>query len=243
MAKERLPFKPGLQAAPHSFPKERARVHELRLSAATTLSDLTNQYAFYSPAMIYMFIRLMGREPLWDFVEEYGKEVVPVSLKFNKPLFEGLTVDGDRTWNYVLYGMEHEDFNEFRKWMGTLTFMDRDKGLVHRIRYQDIQIVDPLFLDRTVVLPLDIPTVPVTVFALDSNKGCCWLQCGDPVMDLPTLRYTGEVFKDTQEFSDALLLENENPYGAVSSKNKTPEELEQETWEKYKRAKENRYES
>jgi len=242
MAKDRLPFEPGLRAGPHGFPAERARVHELRLTAATTLRDLKEQYAFYTPAMMYIFVRLMGREPLWDFMEEYGKEVTPISMKFKKPIFDGLAVGPDRTWNYVLYGMEHDDFNEFRKWMGTLTFVDRDKDIVHRIRYQDFEIADPLFLERVVVLPLQMPTIPVTAFALDSNKGCCWLATGDLLMDLPSLAYTGKVFENTQHFADAVLLESEDPYGEVA-KRQSPDDLERELYERYRQAKRNQDES
>jgi hypothetical protein len=212
------PLRVGVTSAPTSLSRERIQAKQLRFASAATLRDLNQEYAFYTPALIYMNIRLGGREPFVDFVQDYGKEVVPVTLRFNKPLFSGLLVGGEGSWNYVLYGMEREHWEAYLQWMGPMTFLDRSTQLLARVRFRELEIADPLFFERCTILPPVCPTVPITVFCLDSNRGRCWIEEGQhPLLDLPQYRYSTEVYGDTKAFAQAVLQDQGNPYAAADA--------------------------
>jgi len=212
------PWTVGAVRGRDGFPKEKVELAETRVSQATTLADLGRDYHFYTPAMLYLHVRLMGREPFHDFSTEYGKSVVPISLKFEKPIFKGLATDGNPAWNHYLYGLEHEHFLPFVTWLGSLTISDVARNFVARVRYREIEIVDPLYLAKIVVAPRELPRVKVVVFCLDTNQGCHYIQAAaDPLLDLPTAKYTKQSYDDTVRFAGAVLRGERNPYGAMEA--------------------------
>lgn len=214
---ERMPWKVGLTRSRDDFPKDKVRVHQLRISAATDLKSLLDVYSFYTPALVHLRVRLFEQDPYLNFVEEYGKEVVPVSIRFNHPIFRGMELGQEKSWNYYLYGMEKEHFEAYQQWFGSLAFTDRDLNLVSRVREKTIEIADPLVFERTVVLPSQVPVIPVVVFCLDTNQGCWYVEPGPhPLLDLPQVRFTRYVYPDTAVFANAVLGEKENPYKAVA---------------------------
>lgn len=212
------PWKVGAVRGRDGFPKEKVELAEKRVSLATNLTDLGKDYHFYTPALLYLHVRLMGREPFHDFAAEYGKPVVPISLKFDKPVFKGLETDGNSAWNHYLYGLEHEHFLPFATWLGSLTISDVERNFVARLRYREIELADPLYLAKLVVAPKEIPCVRIVAFCLDTNKGCYYIDpAKDPLLDLPIARYTKQSYDDTVRFAQAVLSGNRNPYGAMEA--------------------------
>ena len=214
----KTPLKIGITAASGGVSKDRINPQALKISQATKLSDLSKEYVFYTPALIYMKIRLMGRDPVTQFVQEYGKQVTPFSLRFNKPVFHGLNLGRDVSWNYVLFGMEREHWEAFKSFMGTMAFTDRQLKLLARIRTKEIVVADPLFFEKATVLPAKLPLTDVTVFCLDTNQGCAWIEMGvNPLLDLPQLVTTDNVYPDTAAFANAVFNNAANPYAAADS--------------------------
>lgn len=212
------PWTVGAVRGRDGFPKEKVELAEKRVSQAANLTDLGKEYHFYTPALLYLHVRLMGREPFHDFSAEYGKSVVPISLKFDKPVFKGLETDNNPAWNHYLYGIEHEHFLPFLTWLGSLTISDVARNFVARLRYREIEISDPLYLAKIVVAPKEIPRVKIVAFCLDTNKGCYYVEpAKDPLLDLPTARYTKQSYDDTVRFAQAVLSGNHNPYGAMEA--------------------------
>ena len=209
---ENKPWKATIVRGRGDFPKERVAVAERAVAGAANLRDLGEQYHFYTPALLYLHVRLMGREPFHDFLDEYGKVVVPISMKFDKPLFKGLEVQGNSAWNHYLYGMEHEHFIHYLRWLGSLAISDPDRGLLTRMRYREIEIPDSLYLAKIVTAPAEVPMIKIVAFCLDTNKGCHYMEPGrDPLLDLPQARYTRQSFDDTVRFTQALS-QGANPY-------------------------------
>ena len=212
----KMPWKIGVTAASGGVSKDHVNPQALKINQATRLKDLSREYAFYTPALIYMKIRLMGRDPMSQFIAEYGKQVVPFSLKFAKPVFHGLNLDRDTSWNYVLFGVEREHWEAYKSFMGTMAFTDRQLKFFTRIRTKEIVIADPLFFERATVLPARLPLLDLTVFCLDSNQGCAWIEMGvNPLLDLPQLTTTDNVYPDTAAFAKAVLTDAANPYAAA----------------------------
>ena len=207
------PWTVGAIKGREGFPKEKVELAEKRVSQATKLADLADQYHFYTPALLYTYVRLMGREPFHDFSAEYGQDVVPISLKFDKPMFAGLEVDSNPAWNHYIYGMEHQHFANFLGWLGSLVFNDSELGYVARTRYREIEVADPMHLAKLVTIPKEVPMVKIVVVCLDTNRGCHYIEpAKNPLLDLPSYRYTDQSFDDTTRFADAVLAGSGDPY-------------------------------
>jgi len=211
------PWSVGMVRGPDSMRQETIQRHTARISAAATLGDL-DHYRWYSPALLYLYVRLYDRDPMVDFCGEQGREIFPVALNFEKPVFSGLERDGDHRWNHHLIGLEPEDFAAYVAFLGTLTIVDREHGHVVRVRTKEISIPDPLFLQHQVSLPEEVPMVTVTVFALDTNHGCWYITEAANLLEPAAARYTKQSYEETEIFSNALLGEKLNPYGELEQR-------------------------
>lgn len=194
-----------------------AQRHELRISQATLLRDLAADYVFFTLALVYSRVRLMGRDPWADYISERGKDAVfQITMKFERPIFKGLEIGLDHEWNHVLWCMERSEWEDYCQWMGRIAFVDRDRGNVTRLRTQRVLIADPLYFQRAVVLPEDCPCAEVNCFWLDSNQSLTYLRSGQhPLLDPPHLRTVFSCFRDTRLWAEALLGGHPDPYAHV----------------------------
>lgn len=210
---EQKPWKAGVVAGRHRFSKEKVTAAEQKLSAAADLLDFAKEHRLFSPALMYLAINLAGRDPLADFGDETNHNVVPIKLTFDRPLFQNLW---NGAWNHTLFALPLAVGDEFIRWAGTLTFVDRDRQIVSRLRYKELQIVDPLWLAKRVVhTPGAEQLVTVTMFCVDSNEGCLYFeQAVNPFTTLPQLRYY-KPFADTLALAKAILGEHERPLQAA----------------------------
>lgn len=234
----------GVSYGGESTREATAEAVRLRLSRAANLSDLRGEYEFYSDALLYLGVRLGPINPWADFLQAKGQDIQRISLNFGKPIFQGLNApNGDRAWNHVLYGMPKEHWEKFLAFMGSLAFHDRELDLLTRLREQRIIVADPLYFEKAVILPDRCPTVAITAFVLDTNKGSTYFKTGDhPLLDLPRVVRSKQVFEDTEIFSTALKDEHApDPYGAIDRRKselagQSVEEIELE--ERVRRARE-----
>jgi hypothetical protein len=212
------PVTPGITYQAQGIPNEVVEARKLRVSSAATLKDLEQDYFCYTPALFYMFVPLNGLEPFTDFVQDYGQQVWPFSIQFNKPVFRGLEVGKEPYWNHTLYFMEREHGIPFVQWMMQNAFYDRTNNTLARVRYRNIWIADALKMEKSAVLPGKPPIAQVMVFCLETNRGNYYIKPGfDPVLDLPTLKTQSTVFKDTAAFADAIYRGEADPYAAAEA--------------------------
>ncbi len=232
------PTKPvGVTYAGEGLASANTEVVRKAVSAAATLKDLTEEYHFYSPALLHIGVRLAGIDPYADWLAERHVEVGRISIRFNKPIFKGMNLGKDLEWNYVLYGMPKEHWKTFNGFMGTLSFHDTDYGLLTRLRTQEIDIADPLYFEGVTILPATCPTVAVTVYALDTNKGCTYIRLGShPLLNPPQVTRSQQSFDDTCIFAHELQTgDNPNPYGRIEQA-QGPDVLEREIQERVRKA-------
>ena len=150
------PWKVGWTESSHKFGRETVRKHQLRLSEATMLKDLAEEYVFYTPALLHIVVPLQGCDPFTVFLQEYNKEVLPLSVRLNRPIFKGLDLGPIKDWNYLLFAMERKHFKHYLPWMQSLTFADRPRNRIYRLGEKQIRIADPIFFERAVILPQNI---------------------------------------------------------------------------------------
>ncbi len=151
---------------------------EMEISAAATLSEISKDYALFTPAIFNLFIA-GANDPVQHYVAESSGEAGPVAifkLRFDRPIFSGLVSDaGNGEWNHWLYAIERANWPAFFNYLGGIAVTDRQRKLFARLRPRAVSIVDPYWLAKQTSLDATVPLVPVTVWCLDTNRGCVWI--------------------------------------------------------------------
>lgn len=134
------------------------------------LFPFCERYAFFSPAILYLWGRFTDAV-LIDFLETIQRRVEFYHYKFNLPLFQNLNAyNGDPSWNHVLWAVEKEFWPQFIDHLCAAVLTDSIQGHVYRIGYQEFQIVDPLCLDRSMILSASLPLVTIGAFGVVCDK-------------------------------------------------------------------------
>jgi hypothetical protein len=140
---------------------------ELRLGAAESLSVLTSEYVFFTPAILYLN-QIVNDDPLLDFQLEYGRVVPFYWVKVPQPFFRGLTTrDGDKDWNHALWAIDRIHWPAFEEFYSAIVVFNEPRHLMYRIGVQYFDVADYLALRG---LGDSRPTLPVTAFGIDGNK-------------------------------------------------------------------------
>lgn len=219
MDKDRINVRPiGLSYHGEGIPADKVDRHWMQIGQAATLKDLSAEYAWFSLALMYSRVPLMGRDPWADYVAESGHdETFQVTIKFDRPIFRGLEIGTNREYNHVLWAIERERWDDYCKWMGRVSFVDRDQQTAVRLRTQTLSIADPLYFDKVVIMPVNCPMVEITAFVLDASYGCVYMQPSEehPLLDLPRVVTHVVPFADTKIWATAVLNNHPDPFGLV----------------------------
>ena len=146
------------------FSAERRR---LRLPAKLKkLSDVSNDFVFWTPALLYMYGRLTDAV-LQEAMAAANEEIPLLYTTFGVKLFSGLEdVGGDSGWNYTLFLCPKEQWGHLENYLcGAVMYNTYDEH-VCKYAIQDVVLLDPL-----VVLPSSEEVVAVNVFGVLSNFG------------------------------------------------------------------------
>lgn len=191
------------------------QTHALRVGRAGSLKELEQEYGFFTPALLYLRVRLAGIDPLQTFIREYGKAAAAFTLNFDRPVFRGLAYGGNTYWNHHLMAVQREHWLPLMHWARSVAFLDPKTQLLTRVRPMLVTLADPLFLARASVLPSQLPVVDVGVLALDTSQGGVWIEEGATPAELPGVVLSGEAFRDTLVFADAVFKNENNPWRKV----------------------------
>lgn len=205
----------GVTQAPGASEQAPQKV-ELDLGKCKSLLELTQDYALYTPALLHLTVPLTF-DPFDLFCEEYGSPVSRFVLRFEHPIFTGLVhPDGDASWCYTLEGMEKEHWEAFKSWVGTCAFNDSKRGILRRVRTQELGLHDPLNYHTN-------ESIPVTALVIESNKGSFYYK---PTHQLYAAAFDPAlVYNDTRDFAEALRKEVNDPYQYMESKRNAREGL------------------
>jgi hypothetical protein len=177
--------------------------------AADRLSVFTGQYQFFTPSLFYLFGHFSDVH-LLDFLREVNREVPLMFHVFNLPIFAGMNDNnGDPGWNHTLWAVNKADWEELENFILSAAIFDNVKHRVYRTGTQQVNVVDPLWMDLNRVVHARAPRLDVTVFGVDCNAGCVAM---DVRYDPPVaVRFPPQ--KRTQEFA-RLILDREDPVAA-----------------------------
>ena len=181
---------------------------EQRVSSAQTLARLTDEYALFTPALLYALVPLGMRDPLADYVAMTAQPVTLSWLVSPLPLFDGLT--GPHTsWNHRIGLVPRAAWNDFYQFFGRAAFSDVATGSFYRTRWQAAAVDDALVAARATHLPeRGWPQVPIHVLCVEATQFTAYFRGR-------TFFAEARTYADTQLFAAAWLAERDNPYAAV----------------------------
>lgn len=160
----------------------------------TTLSQLTREFAFFTPALILTHGHF-DRDPMREFnafrpVDTDAER--PFAVDAARPFFQGLGVhplpDGEMVnWDHRLYGIVRHRWDEVLNFLGGLAMYDSRRYHYARAMSYSLLIVDPTSLGQggPVLWTGDVPTISITVFGVSTNRGIHYLA---PAADPPRTR-------------------------------------------------------
>jgi hypothetical protein len=192
------------------------RKQELRIGSAESLAVLAEEYAFFTPAVLYMYGQFYDG-PLVDLMYERQENIPLYYKKFHRPIFRGLeTPDGDTSWNHAMWAVRRDHLPILADFIIGITFVVHESRQVIRFGEHFLTIADPLAMDRAVVYDPRLPRLSIRVFGVNGSRFRAALKQGkSALMDPPTLQ-----FYDSDEtmklFADATF-NGRNPLEAQST--------------------------
>lgn len=168
------------------LPKRRLQFGE----GVSALQPFVQEFAFFTIAPAYLWGAFQDLV-LWDYQNLRGRSVEFFHQKFHRPLFRGLELaNGDVDWNHALWVVRRADWESFADHICATVLTDTPEQAVYRFGLQELEIADPLFVDRNVLCYTDIPLLAVSAVGVRSNRYTAGFVTGQhPPMDLPQLRF------------------------------------------------------
>lgn len=184
--------------------------------AGSSLSEYQKEFVFFTPALLYLYGGFTNNI-LQDFVAQYEQgssfTVAFFAYQAKQPIFQGLEIKADMSWNYYLFGVRRIHWLAFESFMLSLALVNKD--LLIRVGLQEIEIADPMLLGRYSVVPTNPPLVTVIGFGVNSTEGAVAFEPGDhPLLDPPKIAFH-EPQNDHLVFVKAMR-QGENPHDAVA---------------------------
>lgn len=165
--------------------------YALNVGSAKALSEMTDEYEFFTPAILYLYARFRDA-PLADFVYMVHRDCKFYFHRFDRPVFAGLEAKSnkDPAWNFALWAVKREHWPLFCDWMVSLTFTYGDTKSVCAVGEQRLTVLDPLAVDRSAVWHTRMPRIGVTAFGVNGNKfRAGFAEARDPLRDRPTVLF------------------------------------------------------
>jgi len=185
--------------------------YEFRTGRAATLGEMTGEFAFFTPAVLYLAGGFTDA-PLADFCRD-NPGVRFFHKKFDRPIFSGLsTPDGDRDWDSVLWAVRAAFARPLVDFLVSLTLLDDQARSVWGVGLQTLSVVDPLAADNALLYSRLLPPLTVKAFGVNGSRfRAGFVPAPRPTLP-PVLRRFGPDPK-MQQFA-AKLYAGENPMAA-----------------------------
>jgi hypothetical protein len=165
-----------------------ARTQEMRISQATSLTDLAPDFAFFTTALFHTHAKL-DRDPIQEFVNRSDKKITVGTIYSPTPIFSGLQIGKDSNWNHALFVIARQEWKACFKFLAGTGIQDTPNKIIYRALPHDLAIVDFLQMRDEAILPSPLPMVDVMVFGVDGNRRKVILQPAlRPPLDQPYAR-------------------------------------------------------
>lgn len=184
-----------------------------KIKGGATLQDLTKDYALFSYAPLVLYAGFQ-HNPVQEWITTHGHDQVVFILQLEKPILHfGST---NSVWDRTLWVAELEYWPSLRSHIGTMAGIDRAQKKFSRPLLQVLPITDVIAAEKSIVT--ERPTVSISVFAVDSNKGCLAMAPAAALTGFrPYLKFNPPR-EETVRLTNALLKEENKPYEACQLK-------------------------
>lgn len=150
----------------YEFKPFRVPKYRVTFQQASKLADVPG-YVWYTPAPIYIWGRY-SEINLADMVQQFNTKIF--WYKFEKPVFSGFTVNGDPSWNHVLWAAQEDQWKTLVDTILETVQFDVPGKKLYQYALQSLTVYDPLSVETQRVITPATPTVEVKVFAVLSNE-------------------------------------------------------------------------
>jgi hypothetical protein len=152
------------------------------------LRRVLDRYVIFTPAILYLWCGFTD-EIFWNFSSKTGIEMKLSFRRFNKPIFRGLELaGGDPDWNHALWFVDKNDWLKLQPFLEGLVFSDEEQGYVARPGVQEVEIMDPLMVDKGVLLHPSDPTMSVFVLGWDGSNCLLGMDVDNKFPQLPIVK-------------------------------------------------------
>lgn len=142
--------------------------YELNLGQAESLARLAEDYSFFSPALLYLYGHFYDGL-LLDYMYEQRENVKIFTKLFRRPIFDGLAVGADGSWNHALFAVRRDQWGSLCDCILMVTLAFSAQKTLIRYGEQKLQIVDPIAADK-VSTDNTPPMVEITAFGVLSGQ-------------------------------------------------------------------------
>lgn len=186
---------------------------ELAVGRAESLSVMTEEYTFFTPAILYIH-GCFWDGLLLDFIHQVRQEVDFFFRRFPQPIFGGLeTEDGDADWNYALWAIRPEFWAPLAGFLCGVTLTQVSSSEVIRYGEQELDICDPLALERSGFYRPNLPRLRIGVLGINGSQFRAALTPAPNSVSLPHLDFHPPALEIVR-FA-AALKSGSNPYHTV----------------------------
>lgn len=140
--------------------------YHIKFERAAQLTDIPG-YVWYSPAPLYLWGRF-SESNLADAVQRHDLKIF--WYKFDQPIFSGLQLPGDNSWNHALWAAREDQWNILVDAILETVQFDIPQSRLYQYALQKFSIYDPLAVDAQKLVTAKTPRVPVNVFAVLTNE-------------------------------------------------------------------------
>lgn len=170
---------PPINVEEHDAGKpEKSRTEQVKHSH--TLQDMAADYEFFTTGVIHA-TTVFDRDPVMEFNKLHPAETneeLPCIIDYSEPFFRGLgvclvagmPVNLDRR----LYAVLRDRWEKLRNTICGIAMIHRPSAFYARLNFYEFNMVDPFALKKMAVVD-SLPTVPITVFGVSSNKNFSYL--------------------------------------------------------------------
>jgi hypothetical protein len=163
-----LPKKPGTEW------RDRHEVIPVPIKAPKySLTDMSKDFHFFNHGALFAFggLTFPREDPLNDWYAMQPKGTPVIKEAFRAKIFEGMPLlAGNATWDHVLCGVRHVDWQGLWQFLCGTAICDRKTHKYREVFSGDINILDPVLIERFSVFDdRSFSEVRVTVFGIDGN--------------------------------------------------------------------------
>jgi len=180
--------------------------------SAKALAELQSEYAFFTPAIGYLYGQFHDGFWLDFFASVQQPSIVLYWYRAVQPIFAGLEIGADAEWNHLLWAVPLVLAEPLQRFINAITCVQRETQQVWRFGVQSLVILDPLAIQQRRVLQPPYPMLSITAWGIASPQGYWCFAPGD-VQRQPRLIHPRSDSLE-QQFAQALLA-GQNPLLAI----------------------------